>query len=236
MYHLATISLVQLDQELRPINHASACLVNYREHLFVLTVSHATGNQGNWAIEVKYVPGKGVELFQLGAMGFLEGYRIKHNKLKSHKIDFSYKLLSQPPAPRYQIMSTTGVILEDEPKYILPSDLTLTPEPSGQYGFWGCTRQSFDSHNLVITPKLEGGMTYQKTEGDMFFFKTSHPYKSYKEYRGCSGAPILTSDGRLVSLVVEGDKKKTGIYGLDLRIYKCALDVEIDMTSNTKHP
>ena len=232
MYHLATISLVQLDQELRPINYASACLVNYREHLFVLTVSHATCNQGNWAIEVKYVPGKGMELFQLGGMGFLEGYRIKHNKLKSKKVDFSYKLLSQPPAPRHQIMSTTGVILEDEPKYNLPSDLTLSPNLSEQYGFWGGTRQSFDSHNLVITPKLEVG----KTEGDMFFFKTSQPYKSYKEYRGCSGAPILTSDGRLVSLVVEGDKKKTGIYGLDLRIYKCALDAEIDMASNTKNP
>jgi len=79
-------------------------------------------------------------------------------------------------------------------------------------------------------------MTYQKTEGDRFFFKTSQPYKTYKDYYGCSGAPILTSDGRLVSLVVEGDKKKTGIYGLDLRIYRCALDAEIDMASITKNP
>ena len=232
MHHLATISLVQLDQERKPINHASACLVNYRDHLFVLTVAHATGNQGNWAIEVKYVPGQGVELYRLGAMGFLQGFRIKHNKLKSQKIDFSYKLLLEPPAPRHQVLSTTGAILEDEPKYIVPSDLTLAPDASEQYGFWGLTRQTFDSHNLVAEPKLELGMKFDRTEGDRFFFKTREPYKTFKDYYGCSGAPILDDSGKLVSLVVEGDKNKTGIYGLDLRTYRCALDVEIDMALN----
>lgn len=234
MYHLATIGLVQLDPELKPINHASACLVKYRDHLFVLTVAHATCNQGNWAIEIRYVPGKGVELFQLGGMGFLQGIKIKHNKVKSQDVDFSYKLLTQPLAPRHQVLSTTGAVLEDEPKIILESDLSLSPDPSAEYGFWGCTRQSFDSHNLVIVPKLEVGMTFQKTEGDRFLFKTVQPYKTYKDYRGCSGAPILASNGRLVSLVVEGDKKKTGIYGLDLRTYKFALDVEIDLASNNE--
>jgi hypothetical protein len=238
MHHLTTISLVQLDQERKPINHASACLVKYRDHLFVLTVAHATGNQGNWAIEMRYVPGKGVELYQLGGMGFLTSAKIKHNKLKSKEVDFSYKLLAQTLAPRHQVLSTTGVVMSDEPKLTLESDLSLSPDPSGKYGFWGLTRQTFDSHNLVAAPKLELGMKFAQTEGDRFFFKTCQPYKTYKDYYGCSGAPILASDGKLVSMVVEGDKRKTGIYGLDLRNYRCVLDVEIDMALNNAptHP
>jgi hypothetical protein len=234
MHHLATISLVQLDWERKPINHASACLVKYRGHLFVLTVAHATGNQGNWAIEMRYVPGKGMEMFQLGGMGFLTAAKIKHNKLRSREVDFSYKLLTQLLAPRHQVLSTTGVVMSDESKLTLESDLSLSPDSAGEYGFWGLTRQTFDSHNLVAIPKLELGMKFERIEGDQFFFKTRQPYKTYKDYYSCSGAPILDGDGRLVSLVVEGDKRKTGIYGLDLRNYRCALDVETDMASQGK--
>lgn len=232
MHHLATISLVQLDQDRKPINHASACLVKYRDHLFILTVAHATGNQGNWAIEMRYVSGKGVELYQLGGMGFLTSGKIKHNKLKSQEVDFSYKLLTQALAPRHQVLSTSGGVMSDEPKLTLESDLSLAPDPAGEYGFWGLTRQTFNSHHLISTPKLELGMKFERTEGDRVFFKTCRPYKTYKDYRGCSGAPILGNDGGLVSLVVEGDKRKTGIYGLDLRNYRCLLDAEIDLAAN----
>ncbi len=123
--------------------------------------------------------------------------------------------------------------MSDESKLTLESDLSLSPDSAREYGFWGLTRQTFDSHNLVAIPKLELGMKFERIEGDRFFFKTRQPYKTYKDFYGCSGAPILDGDGRLVSLVVEGDKRKTGIYGLDLRTYRCALDVEIDMASRT---
>lgn len=186
-------------------------------------------------MELRYVPGQGVELFQLGGLAFLRGGAIKHNKLKSKDVDFSYKLLTPPLAPRHQVLSTTGAILTDEPKLILESDLSLSPDTSVEYGFWGLTRQTFDSRHLVSTPKLELGMKFRRPEGDRFFFTTQKPYKTYKDFYGCSGAPILTNEGELLSLVVEGDKRKTGIYGLDLRNYRFALDVEIDTASNKRH-
>ncbi len=50
---LATVSLVELDPSNNlPIQFASGCLVHYKKHLFALTVSHATGNQGQWAMEI----------------------------------------------------------------------------------------------------------------------------------------------------------------------------------------
>jgi len=78
--------------------------------------------------------------------------------------------------------------------------------------------------------KLETGMKYAETKNNLFLFSTRAPYRTYKDYIGCSGAPILDSQGRLVSLVVEGDKKKTGIYGFPLHTIRPALDVELLQT------
>ena len=112
--------------------------------------------------------------------------------------------------------------LHDEPKLILQSDLTAKPSVDAEYGFWGCTRQSYDTYYLRSVPKLETGMRFEEQRGDLLFFKTQSPYKTYKDYVGCSGAPILDRDGQLVSLVVEGDKKKTGILGVALHTWPYA--------------
>jgi hypothetical protein len=231
VHHLATINLVQLDDAKRPIGHASACIVRYRHVYFVLTVAHATGNQGNWAMEIDFdITQSKARLFQLGGMSFLRRFRIKHGKVKARDIDFSYKLLSKPLHPRFQIVSPQGAIAHDEPKIILDSDLSVQPDLNEEYGFWGCTHHSYNTHDLQIVPKHETGMKFKEVKNDFLFFTTKLPYKSYKDYVGCSGAPILDSHGRLVSLVVEGDKKKTGIYGLPLYDLRPFLDVEIQQS------
>lgn len=230
MYHLATISLRELDDQRRPAGYASGCIVRYKDVHFVLTVSHATENQGDWAIEIDFdVNERKARLWQLGGMGFLSVFRLKNDKFKfSRNMDVSYKLLPESvPKPRFQILAESGIITHDEPKIILDSDLSLQPHADEEYGFWGLTRPSYDSYALRTVPKLETGMKYKETKNHLHFFETQASYTSYKDYIGCSGAPILDARGQLVSLVVEGDKKKTGICGFPLATIRPVLDVEI---------
>ena len=231
MHHLATVNLVQLAADYRPIGYASGCIVRYSGALFVLTVAHATGNQGNWAVEIDFDPEVGkARLYQLGGMGFVSAARLKHGKFKTRDIDFSYKLLSEPVSPRFQVISPQGVITHDEPKHILETALDVQPSSNEEYSFWGCTRQSYDTYYLRVVPKHEIGMRFEDVRNNLAFFRTAQPYKTYKDYQGCSGAPILDSQGRLVSLVVEGDKKKTGIFGLLLHTLRPILDVELQQS------
>ena len=235
MHRLATINLIQLDDEMRPIGYASGCIIRYRNALFVLTVAHATGNAGNWAIEIDFdIQMQKSRLYQIGQMGFVSVVRLKGGKAKVRSIDFSYKLLTCEIYPRYQILSQQGTIDHDEPKHILESDLATQPNIGEEYGFWGCTRQNYNFFNLRVVPKLETAMQFQEIRDNLLFFKTANPYKTFKDYQGCSGAPILDSSGRLVSLVVEGDKKKTGILGLPLYSLRPILDVELQQSQMTQ--
>jgi len=68
---LSSVPLVRLNDERQPTAIASGCLIDYCGKRVLFTVSHATGDQKNWAIQLRYVPGKGIETYQLGAMHFL---------------------------------------------------------------------------------------------------------------------------------------------------------------------
>lgn len=62
---LSSVQLNCLDSEMKPKGFASGCFIDYRGRKILLTVSHAVGNQGNWAIQLKYVPNKGTAQYQL---------------------------------------------------------------------------------------------------------------------------------------------------------------------------
>jgi len=114
MHHLATLRICQLDDQNRPVGYASGCIIRYREMHFLLTVAHATGNQGSWAVEIDFDPKEGkARLLPLGGMGFLSVFRTNKGNLRfSREMDFSYKLLREPvPQPRFQILSEHGVII-----------------------------------------------------------------------------------------------------------------------------
>ena len=85
---LSSVQLVRLNSQGLPNGIASGCLIDYSIKRILLTVSHATGDQGNWAIQLKYVPGKGTCTYQLGTMNFLAKGTLSKPKLEN--VDFSY--------------------------------------------------------------------------------------------------------------------------------------------------
>lgn len=230
MLHLLTLNLVQLDKDMLPVGYASGCIIHYRGRAFVATVAHATGNMGNWAIELHFDQSKGkMALYQLGQMGFVKKFVLKRNKIKEREFDFSYKLLTEEIAPRRQILEKDGTILHDEAILPISTGLSDIPTHEKLYGFWGCTKQTKEGRLVKVTPKCETDLRYVGTGeyNGMYLFQTPQRYRSYEEFKGCSGAPIFSRDGELVALAVEGDKKKMGIFGLPIHIIKPLFDVEI---------
>lgn len=222
---LSSIPLRQLGADRMPIGFASGCLVDYHEKRLILTVSHATRKQGNWAIEVRAQNGIGTQVYQIGAMMFLKTGNIDTGDIKD--IDFSYASLHRDVAPYYHELNMQGELTTSIPREIQTLDFDLKLEDSKKYGFSGTTMFSTDNWFLFSENRLVMDMTYQGKQGDLYKFKLPQKHPGHKYFRGTSGAPIMDNEGNVIALVCKGNVDEDLIYGISIRQYKPALDIEV---------
>lgn len=205
----------------------SGCLVRYKDKRFLLTAAHAVGNHGIWAVEVEFDPNRGGTcLYRLGAMGFLRAGNIQTGKV--HDVDFAYKQVPDDLQPKYQKVSPRGEIQHQAARLDVNSELQTQPKSDLVFGFCGQANvQKVGTWGLSADQPMEVGMRFLTTGGDMHVFKLSHDHPGHDYYRGCSGAPILDSNGDLVALVIAGRIEDSLIFGIDLQRYRAALEVEL---------
>jgi len=225
---LSSVPLVRLNDQRLPTSFASGCLIDYSGKRLLLTVFHATGDQKNWAIQLRYVPGKGTQTYQLGAMHFLAKASLSEPKLKD--VDFSY--VEIPPtirAYRQEIEAPANVVKSETLIAVHTSNLEDTPKPGDNFGFCGMVIPTSEKHfgQIYIGGELRvySGLSFLRTENDYHVFSLPFPHPGHEHFKGCSGAPILSSRGSLVALVCRGCEKTNEIWGISVRAYKTPIDI-----------
>lgn len=228
---LSFVSLKQLEDNNIPINMASGCIINYNNRHFLLTVFHAVGNQGKWALDLKY---KHPEMKMYPLNGFVFLIKTKINTPNIDDVDFAVKEIDKSIIPYYQEIESNaqGNIIQEIPKYIYNTDFTIEPSLNKIYSFAGLTQPNLgeysqDKYFLEQTLSYEKNMSFLGSinDGDIYVFKLSRQHQGHKYYQGCSGSPILDDDGNIVSLVTGGNEEKNEIYGINVSRYKVVLDV-----------
>jgi hypothetical protein len=224
---LSSVQLNLLDGRRVPVGFASGCLIDYRERRILLTVAHATGNQGNWAIQVRYIPGRGTENYQVGAMHFLASASRSDPALKN--IDFSYVEVPVTLQPFRQDIASKQVVASETPITIHRPSLEDLPKAGAEYGFCGMVLPALETHlgDLYVGGELRvyPGLSYSRTEGNYHVFSLPFKHPGHKHFQGCSGAPVLGESGDLVGLICKGCKVRNEISAISLRTYKTAIDI-----------
>jgi len=221
---LTSIPLRKLGSRLTPESVASGCLVDYGEKRILLTVAHATGDMGNWAIEIAFDESRGeAQCYQLGDMHYLESGSLSTGR--SRMVDLAYAEVPSDLQPRYQKLTPEGRVEHDQAREILVPDFDVEPSAGETYGFAGQIRTALRGRFLLAESAAYYPLTFDRREGDYFVFRLPFPHPGHEHFEGCSGAPILDSNGRLVALVCHGRIDEDSIYGVSLRRYRGALDI-----------
>lgn len=225
---LSSVQLVKLSKNRLPIGIASGCLVDYRGKRLLLTVSHATGDQESWAVQLKYVQGKGTEAYQLGAMNYLAKGLV--SKPEFEGIDFAY--VEVPPdiyGYRQDIHESKFIVKSETPITVHAPTFLEVPQVGDNFGFCGMIMPTKEKHFgrdfFGGEVRVYSGLSYLRTEGDydVFLLPFSHP--GHEHFRGCSGAPILSNTGAVVALVCNGCEKSNEIFGISVRAFKAPIDI-----------
>ena len=92
------------------------------------------------------------------------------------------------------------------------------PNKETYYGFSGSVLPTLiqDQNTFETEHHIYHGLKYDRLEDDMYYFKMPEKHPGHELFEGCSGAPIIGEDGKVVSLVSGGCIKKNEIYGNNL--------------------
>jgi hypothetical protein len=207
---------------------ASGCLIDYQGSRILLTVEHATGDQLDWAIQLRFDASiKKTQLYRIGAMNFLTSGVLGTQKLKT--VDFAYaKVPSDLKAYRQNISEKQELISEAEIS-VFAIDFATQPSSEDNYGFAGLVKTDVEMHPNVtfVSSELRAydSLTYLRTQGDKLVFKLPFNHPGHLEFKGCSGAPIINATGMPVALLTGGSIATNEIYGISLAMYRSPIDI-----------
>ena len=194
----------------------------------LLTVEHATGDFGDWAIQIEYEPEKGTKLYRLGAMNFLDRGNIQSGQVKT--VDFSYVEVPTEIAPLKQQINDSLEIVDVIPTNVLHLKFPCPPKLNESYGFSGLIKGAVEKHPQAVIfaseSQIYDGLKYTETrDGDIVVFTMPESHPGHDEFRGCSGSPIIDANGTVIALLTGGCEIKNEIYGVSLESYRRVLEL-----------
>ncbi len=211
---LTSVPLRHIADSGLPDSVASGCIVEHQGRKFVLSVSHATVMGGNWAAEVRYEPGKGTQLYRFGATYFLSEHSLSNGSGK--EVDFSYSEVHLDFDSWFQELSRSGSILNEEERVGFKLE-RIQPDPNEVFAFAGQVRTEIHMPDAVVSDMVVyPGLKFERSEGGDHIFRLPVPHPGHEAFKGCSGAPVVDTQRRVVGLVSRGCEKENTITATSL--------------------
>jgi hypothetical protein len=227
---LSSVLLKKLDSRSLPIGMATGCLVDYENQRLLLTVSHATADNGKWTIELQYDPElKRTMLFTVGAMHFLAKGSLWSPEIE--EVDFSYTTVPKDLRAFRQEVLGPNEVKDEMPVTIHQIDFSSGASAAENFGFCGAVLPkllgSGQEKYLYAQMKVYDGLKYLRSEDDYLIFKLPERHPGHEQFEGCSGAPVLDTLGSVVGLVCSGDEDTNEIWAIAISRFKTPIDLVV---------
>lgn len=203
---VTSVPLRHLDETGNPIGIASGCLAVSNGRKFLLSVRHAVRpDSKGWAIELDYDRRRhGTEMYWPKTFLYMaEIY-----------IDFCFAEVVADLQPIYANRtpySTSDV----RPRHIFQIEDFAEPTQAGVFAFSGQVKPERHGTEAMATEmNVYPGLRFLRSEGPNHVFQLPVEHPGHESFKGCSGAPIVDMDRRVVALVSSGDKDAGTVTGV----------------------
>ena len=218
--YLIKYSSVQLrkhDDSGMPCGIGSGCLLDFKGHRFLLTVFHVTQRSSKWSAQIKFNDEvQKIEALFLNEFSYLADYSEDKQSMKD--VEFSFHPVRPDFKSFYHNRNWRGETLEFKERPVFTLNDISEPNREIYYGFSGDIQPTLisDQNALETTQHIYHGLKFDRLENDMLYFKLPEVHPGHEMFQGCSGAPIIGEDGKVVSLVSGGCATNNEIYGCNL--------------------
>lgn len=216
-----------------PRSIGSGVVVRYKERYFICTVSHFSDHEHqNVGIITGRKSEKQTEVLFFGEFSYLTQikfddvpnvtdleYNIQNPEVKGTKLDIAFKeiTLLDNIYQHERILELDGLgtlTVSEGGKAVLIVDDQYEIEKNEICSFYGRIRPRLVDGILHFEEQLYWGLPI-KNIGEFFIeLDLGAPIADHTRFKGCSGAPIIDTRGRLIGLVTHGeDLSSCSIYG-----------------------
>ncbi|MFA6400448.1 MAG: hypothetical protein WCX31_02315 [Salinivirgaceae bacterium] len=237
----SSVQIYQADKNImKPEGFGTGCIVRYLDHTLLLSVSHVTNDDGlTTFLETNLPPdGRTTPLKPIGGLVYYDVFNVTEGmdltdfvnliEDKAERIDITFAKITEKFELKQPATDFGYFQVEASDKLILNLDDAAVPDKDRTYSFYGKVRPDYQGIYLKMTPTLKNGLKFHRTNGYFHMFLAPEVIKHKDDYRGCSGAPILDSEGQIVALACKIVENTKVVYGFSIQECMKLIKMTID--------
>jgi hypothetical protein len=225
----------------KPEGFGSGCIIEYLDRKFFVSVSHVTDVEDLVTFLETNQPdidGKGPILKPVGGICYFDQLKVAEGMSledfekiieKGKRLDICFAEIKDEIKLLQPEMDFGVFKVPASEKFHVFLEDAVVPTEDERYGFYGKVRPKYYGQGLKMTPTLKHSLTYHRTKENFYMFLAPEIIKDSEDYEGCSGAPILDSQGRIVALACSVVTPSKIIYGFSIQECKRLLDYALQM-------
>lgn len=222
----------------------SGVIVEYKKRYFIISAAHFTNKDGRGVgIITGRRSGDQGEIYQLDDFSYMQHIYFEDepdaddlqmvlaNPNAGERLDISFREITRPEnlvqnKRVFNLQEIGEVIVADGAKAILILDEDFELDKDERYSFYGRIRPDLNDSILHFEEKLYWNLPITEVKQFFIEFDLGEPIRDYTRFKGCSGAPILDSQGRFGAILTHGSElHQNTIYGFRAELAKQWIDL-----------
>jgi hypothetical protein len=217
-----------------PKSIGSGVIIKYRDRYFICSVSHFTDHPDqNVGIITGRIKDKKTEILYLGDFSYMTflsfedepsmedlEFCLDNPDQSGTKLDIAFReteLLENIYQPQrvFNLDEIGTLTINEGGKSMIIVDDEYSIDTSELCSFYGRIRPNFENGILNYQEGLYYGLSIKSLSEHFIEMNLGASINDYTRFKGCSGAPIIDTRGRLIGLVTHGPKdlKSSSIFG-----------------------